>query len=143
MPAEGDIKFVGCHAGLDGGAIFTSASMAFGTPGQQAHTAITSNSASGSGGGVMAFSSTAALRVESGCSVVLEDNWASVNGGGLAFEQGASLFLAQEGCDPLTCSSSNIGNGICDASCLNRACNWWIARPPLKVLSCILLYPLP
>jgi hypothetical protein len=124
MPAEGNVEFVGCRAGLDGGAIYTSISITFGTPGQQSRTSITSNSAGGSGGGVMAFSSVATLRVESGYSFVLEGNLALVNGGGLAFEQGASLFLVPEGCDPFICPPSNIGNGICDAPCLHRACNW-------------------
>jgi hypothetical protein len=73
---------------------------------------------------MMAFSSTATLRVESGNSVAVAGNRASVDGGGLAFEQGASLVLALEGCDPLECSLSDIGNGICDAACLHRACNW-------------------
>ncbi len=125
-PAEGNVEFGECQAGLDGGAIYTSTNINFGTPGQPGRTSITSNSASGSGGGVMAFSSVATLRVESGYSVVLEGNWAAANGGGLAFEQGASLFLAQEleGCDPSMCSPSEIGNGICNAPCLHRACNW-------------------
>ncbi len=120
------MEFVGCQAGQDGGAIYTSISFTFGTvtPGQQARTSIMFNSAGGSGGGVMAFSSVSTLRVESGYSVVLEGNRAAVNGGGLAFEQGASLFLVPESCDPSICRPSNIGNGICDAPCLHRACNW-------------------
>jgi predicted outer membrane repeat protein len=124
MRAEGDVEFAECQAGLDGGAIYTSTSLTFGAPGQQARTSVTSSSASGSGGGVMAFSRLATLRVESGHRVVLEGNWASMNGGGLAFEQGASLVLEPEGCDPSECSLSDIGNGKCDASCLHRACNW-------------------
>ncbi len=124
LPAEGDVNFVECQAGMDGGAVYTSASITFGVLGQQARTSITSNSARGSGGGVMAFSSVAVLRVESGYRVVLEGNSASVNGGALAFEQGASLLLALEGCDPSICLPSSIGNGICNARCLHRACNW-------------------
>ena len=121
------MEFDACQAGLDGGAIYTSTSITFGAPRQQARTSITSNSASGSGGGVMAFSSAATLRVESGYRLVIEANWASVNGGGLAFEQGASLVLApeaQKACDPAMCLQSEIGNGICNAPCLHRACNW-------------------
>jgi predicted outer membrane repeat protein len=122
--AESDASFERCQAGLDGGAIYTSASIKFGTTGQPASTAISSNSASGSGGGIMAFSSTAMLRVESGYRVVIEGNEALLDGGGLGFEQGASIVLAPEGCDPSKCWPSNIGNGICDAPCLHRACNW-------------------
>jgi hypothetical protein len=124
MSVEGNVAFLECRAGLDGGAIYTSISITFGTPGQQARTSIMFNSASGSGGGVMAFNSLSTLRVESGCSVVLEGNRAAVNGGGLAFEQGASLVLVPEGCSPSICPPSKIGNGVCDAPCLHRACNW-------------------
>ena len=65
--AEGDADFERCQAGIDGGAIYTSASIAFGVggPGKRARTAISSNSASGNGGGVMAFSSVAELQVNS------------------------------------------------------------------------------
>ncbi len=124
MLAEGTVEFSRCQASLNGGAIFTSARIAFGTASRQAHSSITSNFASGSGGGVMAFSSVAELAVASGSRVVLKDNQASVDGGGLAFVQGAALSLAVEGCDPLTCSPSDIGNGRCDAPCLRRGCNW-------------------
>ena len=133
MPAEGGVEFVGCKAGLDGGGIYTSAGITFGAPGQRARTAIASNAAGGSGGGVLAFSSTAVLRVESGHSVVLEGNRASIDGGGLAFEEGGSLLLAPEGC-PSTCLPSKIGDGVCDASCLQRACNWWKAHPATQRL---------
>ncbi len=122
--AESDASFERCQAGLDGGAIYTSVSITFGIPGRPASTTIKSNSAGGSGGGVMAFSSAAALRVESGYSVVLEGNQASVDGGGFAFEQGASLALVPEVCDPSMCVPSDIGNGVCNAPCLHRACNW-------------------
>ncbi len=115
---------MGCLSGLDGGAIYTSSSINLGTPGKPARTTIVSNSASGSGGGVMAFSSAAVLRVESGYSVVVESNQASLDGGGFGFEQGASLVLVPEGCDSSMCSQSMIGNGVCDAPCLHRACNW-------------------
>ena len=72
----------------------------------------------------MAFSSVAELQVLSGYSVLLEGNRASVDGGGLAFSQGATVWLALEGCDQTLCPPSSIGNGICDAPCLHRACNW-------------------
>ena len=168
--AEGDADFERCQAGIDGGAIYTSASIAFGVggPGKRARTAISSNSASGNGGGVMAFSSvaelqvdscllckkcfakgcgdnaetlcilgfhipsfylTGELQVESGYSLLFEDNRASLDGGGIAFDQGVSVSLALEGCNPLICSPSSIGNGICDAPCLYRGCNWLIPVP--------------
>lgn len=122
--AEGSVNFSWCSAGQDGGAIFAGASITFGAHGRLGRTAISSNAAGGNGGGVMAFSSAAELLVASGHIVALEDNTASVDGGGLAFAQGASVSLALEGCDPSTCSPSAIGNGVCDAPCLRRACNW-------------------
>ena len=63
LSAVGDVDFVGCQAGIDGGAIYTTASIVFGIPGQHARAAIASNSAGGKGGGVMAFSSMAELQV--------------------------------------------------------------------------------
>ena len=79
----------------------------------------------------MAYSSIAVLLVDSGYRVVLKGNQATLDGGGLAFDGGASLSLALEGCNSNLCPAVSIGDGTCDAACLERACNWWAPCPLL------------
>ena len=89
LPAPvGNVDLQGCKAGLEGGAIYTSAGILFNAPGR---TAVISNSAGGSGGGLMCFSSVAQLTVEAGYNLLVRGNAAGLDGGGIAFDQGASV----------------------------------------------------
>ena len=117
------MTFRGCRAGTDGGGIYTFVGVSLGVPGVPGSIGVVSNSAAGSGGGIMAMSSVAVLTVQPGTRLAVRNNSAGLDGGGLGFEQGASVVVAQEGCSPL-CDPVALGDGICHAPCMTRGCNW-------------------
>ena len=129
--ADGDATFSSCRAGLDGGGLYTSASVIF--SGTAATTTLLSNSAGGSGGAIMAYGCAAQLRVNLLHSLAARKNTAGLDGGALALDQGASLHLDAETCAAIGCDVSNVGNGVCDPVCLSRGCNWWVLVFLVKV----------
>ena len=137
---DGNVTFLGCSAGADGGAIYAGAGLSLGVADSAAAAAaagaggvaeiLVGRSAAGrSGGGVMAHGFTAALSVAFAHRLVVTGNAAGADGGGLAFDVGATISVEAEGCSA-GCQQSYIGNGVCDPMCLFRGCNWWAGPPP-------------
>ncbi len=52
------------------------------------------------------------------------NNSAALDGGGLSLMGGSTLAIEDEGCST-SCDLSRAGNGVCDPSCMSRACNWY------------------
>jgi hypothetical protein len=72
----------------------------------------------------MASGNGAELSLGTGQSLVVADNTAGADGGGLAFEAGATVSVGEEGCPAVGCSPGMVGNGVCDGVCMHRGCNW-------------------
>ena len=85
--AAGGTSFAECRAGLDGGAIYSTAPIAFADLSGGRTIEIRSNDAAGNGGAVMAFGCSSQLHVDSGLSVLVTGNVATLDGGGFSFEQ--------------------------------------------------------
>ena len=113
----------GCAAGADGGGIYATASVVFG--GQTAlPTSLIKNIAAGSGGAIMALGCSALLLVESQHRLVIANNTAALDGGGLGLDNGASIKVAPEACDSRSCEAAMVGDGTCNAVCMTRGCGW-------------------
>ena len=106
----------------DGGGIFASARINFTASEDVSITTIRNNSAL-SGGGLGMVGQNGLLTIYIGHSVVIESNYALLDGGGIALKSGASLEAAVKACSP-ECLPNMIGNGRCDAQCNSIDCEW-------------------
>ena len=127
---EGGASLEGCTAGLDGGAIYSSAGIAFGLPNpllsSGVSTNVLSNVAMGNGGGIMAYGCLAQLSIAVGHTLRVNGNYAAQDGGGIGFDQGASIRVEGASCSSAGCSVGMIGDGKCDGVCMFRECNWYL-----------------
>ena len=86
-------------------------------------TFVQKNHATDKGGGVYGFSSYAKLYVAAHHSVMIQENEADTDGGGIALGQGAQVTVAPTPCSD-QCFSVMRGNGDCDVECMTAGCNW-------------------
>ena len=141
----GDVEISGCHApkGIGGGLLSAGASL---DVNMQEHTLLTvydnkakrgaglaamgavsfrgparsmirGNIADDRGGGLYAFSRDASINVLSEHTLMIEDNSAIHDGGGVFLAQAARFSVVPPECSP-GCSASQRGNGHCDMSCM-------------------------
>ena len=138
--AADGVSFEGCRAGLDGGAIYTTTTVALTNEENSpwSSTVLRSNFATGSGGAVMAYGCAAVIQIDVSLRVLVASNTASLDGGGLAFDQGGSIIITAESCSSVDCNAELIGNGICDPTCLSRGCNWCHTRVGFRSLIFVL-----
>ena len=113
----------GCAAGGDGGGMFATAGVTFGDQ-TALTTSLIENVAAGSGGAIMALGCSALLLVESQHRLVVANNAAALDGGGVGLDNGASIRVAPEACNSLSCEAGMVGDGTCDAVCMTRGCGW-------------------
>ena len=116
----------GCAADVDGGGMYATAGVTFGDQSDQTAltTSLIENTAAGSGGAIMALGCSALLLVESQHRLVVANNTATLDGGGVGLDNGASIRVAPEACDSLACEAAMVGDGTCDAVCMTRGCGW-------------------
>jgi cysteine-rich repeat protein/predicted outer membrane repeat protein len=86
-------------------------------------TFVQKNRAADKGGGVYGFSSYAKLYVAAHHSVMIQENEADTDGGGIALGQGAQVTVAPPACSD-KCLSVMRGNEQCNVECLTAGCNW-------------------
>ena len=86
-------------------------------------TRILGNSATESGGGIYGFSSFARLDSDPDHRLIVEDNEARQDGGGIFLAKGAQFSFSFPACDS-KCTSSMRGNGKCDYGCMSVGCNF-------------------
>jgi len=91
--------------------------------GGEAPTVIRQNEASENGGGLFGFSSYATLTIDLGHTLLLEDNFCKLDGGGVALTQGAQMTVTSAKC-PSTCPGVLRKNGVCNLQCMTAGCNW-------------------
>jgi hypothetical protein len=65
---------------------------------------------------------TRAFQVEFSHRLVVFNNSAGLDGGGIFLDIGGKLQVMEEGCD---CDILTRGNGQCDIECMTRGCNWY------------------
>ena len=81
------------------------------------------NVAAGNGGAVFASGADARLTVSYDSTVLVENNTAGKNGGGMYFEDAATFVVSKETCQS-ECNPNVRGDGVCDVQCMTRGCNW-------------------
>ncbi len=115
----------GCEARGDGGGLFTTSAVNFTNEVDAGISSFKENTAS-SGGAIMAYDEYARVVVSSNFQLSISNNTANLDGGGIGLAFGSSFQILDEGCAS-SCSTSVIGNGICDVQCMSRGCNWLVA----------------
>ena len=122
--AAGNISVEACQAGGEGGGIFTFSALNFTSAigDEECATHLKDNVAL-SGGAIMARGQSALVHATSGHALVIVNNSAQLDGGGVGMVEGSVFLLLDEGCAN-TCKPDWRGNNICDLPCLTRGCNW-------------------
>ena len=87
---------------------------------------VISNTARGSGGGIMIESTTLELAYNHRLSFI--SNTAEQDGGGLMIADGGQVLVIDEVCPSSMCNAASRGDGVCDLTCMTRACNWFVFK---------------
>ena len=111
----------GCSAEISGGAVFASSPMDFLNEYGGSHTSLAYNTAGSQGGGLMALSS---VQIHFGHRLMVSKNIAGTDGGGIALDGWAGVWVIDEGCPESACNPAARGDGQCNLECLTRGCNW-------------------
>jgi hypothetical protein len=121
--AAGNVSVEACQAGGEGGGIYTASVLSFtANESEECSTHLKDNAAL-SGGALMASGQSAVVHVASGHALLIVNNSAQLDGGGVGMVKGSVFLLLDEGCAN-TCEPHWRGNNICDPPCLTRGCNW-------------------
>jgi hypothetical protein len=72
---------------------------------------------------MFAFSSYAELIVGAGHKLLIKNNLAGNDGGGICLKQGAQFSVQMPKCSS-KCGNHMRGNNACDHECMSAACNW-------------------
>lgn len=71
----------------------------------------------------MAHGKKAQIFVANNIRLIVANNTATIDGGGVGLSFGSSFRFLDEGCTK-ECTQSMRGDGICDLPCMTRGCNW-------------------
>ena len=117
-----------CKAGGEGGGIYTASVLNFtSADGNEDCTTHLEDNSALSGGALMARGQSALVHVSSGHALIIMNNTAQLDGGGVAMVDESVFLLLDEGCAN-ACKSHLRGNNVCDPPCLTRGCNWCVCQ---------------
>ncbi len=66
------------------------------------------------------------LKIAYNHRITFISNTAEYDGGGLMISDGAQVVVVDEACPRSVCDAASRGDGICDLTCMTRACNWLV-----------------
>ncbi len=119
--ADGSSRFEGCTCDVDGGAVYALSSLEFQTVGDISSSTFDSNAAGSKGGAILTWHP---IQVNFGHQIIVHNNTAGLDGGGVFSHSIVSFEIQEEGCPAAVCEKISLGNGRCDPACMTRGCNW-------------------
>jgi hypothetical protein len=117
------VRIYGNIAKEEGGAIFSLSPLNF-TQKNVTSASFISHNFAAQGGGICASGQDAILTIDYGYQLLLVENRAESDGGGLSLEDGAILRTAEKNCDS-ACPLDWRGNGMCNKECMSSECDWY------------------
>jgi hypothetical protein len=121
--AETGVQIDANTAEQEGGGIYTLSPLNF-TIGSSNSSSVNANNVADRGGGIYSSGRNAKLTIDYGHTLMLIDNHAESDGGGLGVENGASIQSSGKNCHSV-CPSNWQRNGKCNKECMSLECNWY------------------